>query len=179
MIKHIGAIALFLMAAGTRVSAHPLAKTNISAHQLAQPLSVSAHSIQISQRTGISQYRGNVTLVQDGITVKAEQVTVHSAHGQVLSMAAIGQPLHFEDQQPGALPVFGQARTMHFLAAKHEVTLMHDVIFRQGVNILHGQRIQYNTITETMTATSSPGKQVRATVVPNTLHHAAKKSPHP
>lgn len=138
------------------------------AHRLAQPLSVRADSIQINEHTGFSLYQGHVRLVQDGLIVRADQVRVRSAHGVVLSIRAVGHPLHIEDQKTGGLPVFGQAQTLHFIASKDEVSLTTHVIFRQGVNILHGHVVHYYVRSQRMTAVKGAKSRVRARIVPHT-----------
>ena len=166
--------ALKTLAAVIALSATPL----VYAHRLAQPLSVRADSIQINQRTGLSVYQGHVRLVQDGLTVRANQVRVRSAHGAVLSIRAVGNPLHIEDQKTGGLPMFGQAQTLHFIASKDEVSLTTRVVFRQGADILHGHVIHYYVRSQRMTAIKGAKKRVRARIVPHTAP-TAKPKPKP
>ncbi|MHB8254870.1 MAG: lipopolysaccharide transport periplasmic protein LptA [Acidiferrobacter sp.] len=144
-------------------------------HRLAQPLSVQADSIQIDERTGLSLYQGHVRLVQDGLTIHAKKVRVRSAHGQVLSIRAYGNPMHMEDQKTGGLPVFGEAQTLHFVAASDEVTLTSHVVFRQGVNVLHGHIIHYYVRAQRMTAIRGAHSRVRARITPHT--HKPKAHP--
>ncbi len=135
--------------------------------QLAQPVSVRADSIQVDERTGLSTYRGHVRIVQNGITVRADVVRVHSVHGKLFWIHAHGAPLHMEDQKTHGLPLFGTARTMDFEAASDEVTLTGAVVFRQGVNILHGHIVHYYVRSQRITAVR--GRQrVRARIVPRT-----------
>ena len=138
------------------------------AHRLAKPLSVRADSIQINERTGLSVYQGHVRLVQDGLTVRAAEVRVRSAHGMVLSIRAVGHPLHVEDQKTGGLPVFGQAQTLHFIASKNEVSLATHVVLRQGVDVLRGHIIHYYVGSQRMTAIKGATKRVRARITPHT-----------
>lgn len=147
------------------------------AHQLAQPLSVKADSIQMDERTGLSLYLGHVRLVQDGLTIHANQVQVRSAHGKVLSIRASGSPLHLKDQKTGGLPLFGEAQTMHFVAARDEVTLTGRVVFRQGVNVLHGHIIHYYIHSQRMTAISGAHSRVRARIIPHTTTDKTKAHP--
>ncbi|WP_298138847.1 lipopolysaccharide transport periplasmic protein LptA [Acidiferrobacter sp.] len=141
-------------------------------HELAQPLSVRANSIQVDERTGMSLYQGHVRIVQDGLTVRADWVRVHSLHGHVLSIHAQGAPLHMEDQKTRGLPLFGTARSLDFAAAPDEVTLTGHVIFRQGGNVLHGHIVHYYVRSQRITALRGPHKRVRARVVPD--HHAPR-----
>ncbi len=144
--------------------------------QLAQPVSVRADSIQVDERTGLSTYRGHVRIVQNGITVRADVVRVHSVHGQVIWIRAHGAPLHMEDQETRGLPLFGTARTMDFEAGPDEVTLTGGVIFRQGVNVLHGHIVHYYVRSQRITA--ARGRQrVRARIVPRTHKPPARPRP--
>ncbi len=135
-------------------------------HRLAQPLSVRADTIQVDERTGQSLYLGHVRIVQDGLTIRANRVRVHSLHGQVLSIHAHGTPLHMEDQKTGGLPLFGTGLTLDFAAARDEVTLTGHVVFRQGVNVLHGHIVHYYVRSRRITAIRGPHTRVRARVVP-------------
>jgi len=147
------------------------------AHRFAQPLSVQADSIQIDERTGLSLYKGHVRLVQDGLTVNAQNVRVRSLHGKVLSIQATGNPLHLVDTKPGSLPLFGEALTMHFEASSDKITLTNHVVFRQGVNILHGHIIYYSVRSQRMTAIRGTHSRVRARITPATTTHKPKAHP--
>ncbi|WP_297386592.1 lipopolysaccharide transport periplasmic protein LptA [Acidiferrobacter sp.] len=136
-------------------------------HRLAQPLSVRADNIQVDERTGMSVYIGHVRIVQDGLTVRADRVRVHSLHGHVLSIHAHGTPLHMEDQKTGGLPLFGTALALHFAAGPDEVTLIGHVVFHQGVNVLHGHIVHYYVRSQRITALRGLHKRVRARVVPH------------
>ncbi|WP_297396386.1 lipopolysaccharide transport periplasmic protein LptA [Acidiferrobacter sp.] len=136
-------------------------------HRLAQPLSVRADNIQVNERTGMSFYEGHVRIVQDGLTIHADHVRVHSLHGHVLSIHARGAPLHMEDQKTGGLPLFGTALTLDFAAVPDEVTLIGHVVFRQGVNVLHGHIVHYYVRSQRITALRGPHKRVRARIVPH------------
>ena len=136
-------------------------------HGLAQPLSVRADNIQVDERTGMSVYMGHVRIVQDGLTVRADRVRVHSLHGHVLWIRAHGTPLHMEDQRTGGLPLFGTALALHFAAGPDEVTLIGHVVFRQGANVLHGHIVHYHVRSQRITALRGPHKRVRARVMPH------------
>jgi len=147
------------------------------AHKLAQPLSVRADTIQLDQRTGLSLYQGHVRLVQDGLTIHAKEVRVHSLHGQVLTITAKGSPVRMTDRKTGGLPLFGQARELRFEAAPDEVTLTGGVVFRQGPNILHGHIIHYHVRSEQITAIRGAQARVHARIVPHTAK--TKTGAHP
>ncbi len=136
--------------------------------QLAQPLSVRADTIQVDERTGLSLYEGHVRIVQDGLTIRAARVRVHSAHGKVISIDAVGFPVHMEDQKTGGLPLFGVAHTLHFAAAPDEVTLTGQVMFRQGTDVLHGHVVHYYVRSRRITAERGPKTRVHARIIPRT-----------
>lgn len=147
--------------------------SSASAAQSAAPLRIRADTIQVDQRTGISTYAGRVRLVQDGMTVRAAHVTVHSTHGQILAMRAYGDPLHLVDRQPGRLPIFGRALRLYYQGNIQEVTLIGHVRFRQGADTLNGHIIHYYTVSQQLVAVARRGHRVSATLVP----HA--QAPHP
>ena len=146
---------------------------------LAQPVSIRADSIQLSQSTGVSTYTGHVRLVQAGMTIHAHYIKVVSAHGHILRMHGYGSPLRMVDAQPGQLPIFGRARRMVYRGTDKELTLIGDVHFRQGPNTLHAHMIHYYTTTQHVVALGRAGQRVRATLVPHTLHHHNRKPAKP
>lgn len=145
------------------------------AQQLAQPISVQADQIQINESTGLSLYLGHVQLVQDGLTITAKQVRVHSAHGKVLSIQASGEPLHFEDQKTGGLPLFGESQTLLFVAADDKVTLTGHAVFRQGVNVLHGHIVRYYVRSRQISAVRGRNHRVRARITPRKTKQGTTK----
>ncbi len=144
--------------------------------QLAQPVSVRADSIQVDEHTGLSTYRGHVRIVQNGITVRADVVRVRSLRGKLLWIHAHGAPLHMEDQNTRGLPLFGTARAMDFEAVPNEVTLTGAVVFRQGVNVLHGHIVHYYARSQRITAVRGH-RRVRARIVPHTRKPTSGSKP--
>lgn len=131
------------------------------------PVSIRADTIQVDRHTGISTYAGRVRLVQNGMTVRAAHVTVHSVHGQILAMQAYGSPVHLIDRQPGQLPIFGRALRLRYQGIRQELTLIDHVRFRQGANTLTGHIIHYYAVSQQLVAIARRGHRVSATLVPH------------
>ncbi|HUW98516.1 MAG TPA: lipopolysaccharide transport periplasmic protein LptA [Acidiferrobacter sp.] len=147
------------------------------ADQRAQPLHVRADSIQMDQRTGVSLYKGHVRLVQGDLTIHAAQVRVHSRHGHALSIQAVGNPLRLVDTIPGGVPIFGEAKTLHFEATSDKITLTNQVVFRQGTTVLHGHIVYYSVHLQRVTAIGDPHSRVRARITPHDITHKPKAQP--
>jgi lipopolysaccharide export system protein LptA len=64
------------------------------------PIQIYARTIEIDQRTGIAVYRGDVTMTDGTITLKADTVRVYTQNGQIEVFKAFGKPVDVESRDP-------------------------------------------------------------------------------
>jgi lipopolysaccharide export system protein LptA len=134
-----------------------------------QPIHIQADYVHIDKKSGISEYRGNVLLVQGSMEITGELVVVHQPDGELSKIIVKGEPATFR-QQPDEQqePVHSQARQMEYQAQQERIILMENARVKQGNQQFAGNRIVYNTRTSTVVAQGDQQQheRVRAVIVP-------------
>jgi lipopolysaccharide export system protein LptA len=136
------------------------------------PITIEADRAELDEKKGLSTYSGHVILSQGGITITADQLIVESQNGQLRHVKALGQPVQYtQKDQPDQAGVNGEAQTMEYHAAEERLTLIGNAKLSQGPNSFSGNRIEYDTRDERVTATvSETGEErVHVTIQPQTL----------
>lgn len=135
-----------------------------------QPIDIIADRVTIDEKTGISEYQGNVHLSQGSIQVKADYVRVHQLNGRLQKITIRGQQASFQQQPDNSQTlVHSLANHMEYNAAKEQLDLNGDAKVWQGDNRLSGEHIEYNTRTSTVTANkgASGENRVHAVIIPS------------
>lgn len=135
----------------------------------AQPVKVSADRVEINQKTGHSEYRGNVTLVQGSLRIRADFVRVTNAGRDIVSVHASGKPVTFHQKLDGDKgEVDASALKVDYFAREGRVDLRDKVSFRRGEDVFDTQTLRYYLESGHMNAAGSgkPGERVRSVVTP-------------
>ena len=134
-----------------------------------QPIHIEADYVHIDKKAGISEYRGNVHLIQGSMEITGELVTVHQPKGQLSTILVKGNPATFRQQPDGQQAVVhSQAKEMEYQAKEERILLFQDAKVQQGGQQFAGNRIVYNTKTSTVIAQGDEQQheRVRAVIVP-------------
>jgi lipopolysaccharide export system protein LptA len=136
------------------------------------PITIEADRATLSEKQGVSTYTGNVVLTQGGIKINADKVIVHHDQGTLTHVTAIGTPVQYYQQ--GESPqqdINGEAITMEYFADEQRLLLLDSAKLTQGGNAFSGNRIEYDTQREVVTAAvaESGEERVQVTIQPNTL----------
>lgn len=128
-----------------------------SAHALEsdreQPIQVSADTVDVNQKTGVSKYRGKVVLIQGTLRIEAAEVVVNMRDNEIVSVSAKGKPLTFQQKMDRTgEQVNASARRMEYQAQKQQVHLYDRVTFRQGADVFNSPVVHYNLATTQLTA---------------------------
>jgi lipopolysaccharide export system protein LptA len=137
------------------------------------PITIEADRATLSEKQGVSTYTGNVVLTQGGIKINADEVIVHHDAGQLTHVTAQGSPVQYYQQ--GESPekdIHGEAKTMEYFADEQRLLLVDSAKLTQGGNAFSGNRIEYDTQREVVTAAvaESGEERVQVTIQPNTLN---------
>lgn len=132
-----------------------------------QPIELAADSVDVSEGSGISVYRGNVELRQGSILLRADVLTVHQKSHQPSRFEADGKPVYFE-QQAAKGKVTGRARRAEYASDSAELLLTGDAELTQGADRVTSDRIVYDRVRALVKAgASAQGKErVRITIQP-------------
>lgn len=134
-----------------------------------QPIHIQADYVQIDKKAGISEYRGNVQLVQGSMKITGERVRVHQTNGQLMTILVNGEPATFKQQPDNQQEVVhSQADKMEYQAQQERIILLENAQVKQGNQQFAGNRIVYNTKNSTVVAQGDEQQQerVRAIIVP-------------
>lgn len=133
-----------------------------------QPINIKADRVHIEEKTGISDYDGNVEMTQGSIVVTGDHVRVYQVAGRVQKVVASGAPAHFRQRPDHGAEVIADAEHMEYLTENERLILTGNAHVVQGGNSFAGHLIEYDTRQSVVNA--SKGEQgegrVRATIVP-------------
>ena len=135
----------------------------------AEPINIDADNAKILEKEGKSIYTGNVVLIQGNTKVTADKVTVLSKDGKLSQIVAEGKPVTYhQSNKPKAADIKGEADRVEYFAFEKRIVLLSNAKLTQGRNVFSGNRIEYNAISEVVTASQSEsGKErVRVTIQP-------------
>jgi len=135
----------------------------------AEPINIDADNAKILEKEGKSVYTGNVILIQGTTKVTADIVTVLSKDGKLSRIVAEGKPVTYHQaNQPKSADIKGEAERVEYFAFEKRIVLLNNAKLTQGRNVFSGNRIEYNAISEVVTASQSKsGKErVRVTIQP-------------
>ena len=136
-----------------------------------QPVHITADSMLVDERKGISHYHGDVHMQQGSLKVDAEDVVVHLRDGKINKIVITGEPARLiQTPDHTQEEVRSRAGRMVYNMDSNLLTLYKDAEVQQGQNRFSGERIEYNTISSQVTAKKedeSSGR-VRAIIVPKT-----------
>jgi len=137
------------------------------------PITIEADRATLSEKQGVSTYTGNVVLTQAGIKITADEVIVHHENGRLTHVTATGAPVrYFQQGEEGREDIHGEAMTMEYFAVEQRLLLLNSAKLSQGGNAFSGNRIQYDTQREVVTAgvSESGEERVQVTIQPNTIN---------
>lgn len=136
-----------------------------------QPMYIEADKVHIDEKSGVSTYRGNVSLTQGSMHLTADKAAVHNKKDQTLEKVMIvGNPVRFRQRPDDAAEdVRAESRRMEYFADKDRLNLIEEAKVWQGGNVFTGNRIVYDTLHHVVTGTKAPGEKsdrVRITIQP-------------
>ncbi|MEE9254764.1 MAG: lipopolysaccharide transport periplasmic protein LptA [Pseudomonadales bacterium] len=118
-----------------------------------QPIHIIAASAQISEKTGVATYTGNVELNQGSLHVTADQLTIYTEDGEVTFITAEGKLAHFEQlPEVDAALVQANARTITYYTGEQKVVLEGKAELKQGEDSFRGEHIEYDIVDKVVSA---------------------------
>ena len=150
---------------------------SISAHSAdkkpREPLTIEADRAVIDEKKSLSTYTGNVVLVQGPNRFQADKLTVYgSKEGKITKILAEGSPIRFvQKSTTDKSAITGEALKMQYFAAEQRLLLLESAKLQQGNNLFSGDKIEYDTLHQVVTAEANKsGKgRVQVTINPDSL----------
>ncbi|UCE88777.1 MAG: lipopolysaccharide transport periplasmic protein LptA, partial [Pseudomonadota bacterium] len=92
-----------------------------------QPIYIDADWVRVNDKTGLSEYQGNVKLKQGSMVITADNMTVHQSGGELQTIMINGKPATFSQRRDGEdQPVQAEASQMEYHAGKKRIYLIGD-----------------------------------------------------
>ena len=130
------------------------------------PINIEADNAKIIEKEGKSVYTGNVILIQGETRMSADSVTVYSVDGKLTQISAKGTPVRYEDKGNSKdSNITGEANLLEYYTRDNRVLLLDNARLTQGRTQFSGNRIEYNTATDVVTAEVSKTGSERVQVI--------------
>jgi lipopolysaccharide export system protein LptA len=114
-----------------------------------KPIEVNADSASLDQKQGVNVFEGNVVITQGTLNMRAQKtITTQDASGRQ-QLLATGSPVYFRQKLDGKNEyVDGHASRVDYDSANNTVVLTGKAQVKRGKDIVNGEQITYNTVTE-------------------------------
>ncbi len=110
-----------------------------------QTITIESNSAERDQKTGLTQYQGNVVINQGSLVIEADQVTVYYKDNKVSRIVCLGLPASYQQQaaEDGGL-IIAKAETIVYLLAEDEINLKSNAVLSRNGTLIKGDSINYD-----------------------------------
>lgn len=118
-----------------------------------KPINITADRVNLQEKSGYSEYLGDVEMTQGSMVLKADRVLVYQRKGHLQRVRANGNPAHFSQQPDGnEARIHAQAHEIDYNPITGQLTLTGQARVVQGPNTFAGARIYYDSRRATVSA---------------------------
>jgi len=134
-----------------------------------QPINIQADSAEINDATGISTYRGNVTITQGSTVLTGDIVILETANKKVQKIISEGNLSTYKQTTDDGKKINAEAEKMVYSITDNKIVLTTNAKLTEAGNTFASDKITFYTDKEIVTAGSSTGNdRVNITVFPET-----------
>lgn len=133
-----------------------------------QILDIKAQYLLLNEKKGISQYKGNVLLTKNTLTIKADTVTLFYKNKKLTKALITGSPADLQHQPDNEAKVHSQANKMEFYVNEDRLVLKGNAFVDQGNRHFSGENIEYDTRQRIITAAGAQNKLTNTNSSKNT-----------
>ena len=132
-----------------------------------QQITIESDSAERNEKSGLTEYKGNVIIRQGSVLIDADRVTIHYKDKKVSRIISEGSPASYQ-QQPdteGGL-VIARGEVIEYLLATDKINLQQNASLARNGTLIKGDRISYDLKNETWKAKGGDrGEQQRIQLV--------------
>lgn len=136
----------------------------------AMPISIDADNQQIDIQKNTMTFSGNVVIIQDNITIKANKVVITEIQSKEdQTITAYGQPVLFEQQvqkNDTHYKITGNADKLIYRVKQNDVTMQGNAQIKQKDNYINSNIINYDVQQRKIEAQSDARQRVRTIIMP-------------
>ena len=138
-----------------------------------QPIHIVADEAVRDEKTGLTIYRGNVTLNQGSIAISADRITIYHADDEGDRIVAEGSPAHMQQtREVDGAPIHAEGAIIEYFREEERVQLRQDAKLEQDGTTVRGDRIEYLINQELVKAAADDGgnpRRVEVVIPPGKL----------
>ncbi|MDH3327308.1 MAG: lipopolysaccharide transport periplasmic protein LptA, partial [Gammaproteobacteria bacterium] len=130
------------------------------------------------EKSGVSTYTGDVKLEQGSIRINADSIVVYTHNKKLQRIIASGTPARFSQKPDHQTEnVHASAEHVEYSSVNGLLILLSNANMQQGSNLFSGNKIEYDTVNDILSAKSSQksNQRVKAVIQPETLRNTKKK----
>lgn len=147
-----------------------IASTSVVAHALKsdaqQQIKIRANSVEASEKTGVSNYRGNVLMTRGTLKLEADRVEVTIRDGQTELVRAWGKPVRIQMRSDKGENLRARATRIEYRGNEQRIDLYGKVELTRDDDIFTGAVVHYALNDETFVAEGDNEGQVSAVLQP-------------
>lgn len=131
-----------------------------------KPVHISADKVTINEKTGISNYIGNVKISQGSMILTGEKVIVYQPDGKLDNIIVTGSPAQFKQLSDiNNQEITATAKELKYQTIDEKLILTGEASLKQGQNSFTGHKIEYDTRNSTVTANTDSDKKQRVNAI--------------
>lgn len=132
----------------------------------AQPINIRSKSVEASEKTGVSVYRGNVVMSQGTLRLEADRVEVTVRDGRADLVRAWGKPMQIQTRSDRGQELRARAERAEYRANERRIDLYGSVELQRDTDVFTGAAVHYALGAETFIADGGGDGQVSAVLQP-------------
>lgn len=132
----------------------------------AQPVHISADSLEASEQKGVSTYKGNVIVIQGSLKLQGDSIRIQHPGNALSEVFATGKPASFRRFSPEENAwLTGHADQIEYNADKMTLLLLGDAeVSQPGRHVIRGPKLFYDLNKKTMQAKGDAKQSGRISV---------------
>lgn len=134
-----------------------------------QTILVESDSAERNEKTGLTQYSGNVIIRQGSLIIDANRVELHYQGDRVSRILCYGNPASYQQKTSSGGQVVARAGTIEYLPKEKTINLKTDASLSKNGTLIKGDSINYDVATETWRAkgdNQSTQKRIQLVIPP-------------
>ena len=115
-------------------------------------ITVESDRAERNERTGLTQYSGNVIIRQGSLIIDANMVEIHYVDNQVNRIICNGNPASYQQKSSTSGQVLARAEIIEYLPAEKLINLKTNASLSKNGTLIKGDSINYDIASETWRA---------------------------
>ena len=134
-----------------------------------QTITIESDSAERNEKTGLTQYLGNVAIRQGSLIIDANSVNVFYEDNEVSLILCNGNPASYQQKTVDGSLILARAGTIEYLPKEKIINLKSDASLSTNGTLIKGEIINYDIISETWRAkggNQSDQKRIQLVIPP-------------